>query len=953
MKLIVVESPAKARTIEKFLGPGYKVAASYGHIRDLPSSASEIPAKFRKEPWARLGVDTENQFRPIYVVSKDSQKHVAALKKLIAKADELLLATDEDREGEAISWHLLEVLKPKIPVRRITFHEITKSAIADALANPREVNNQLVRAQESRRILDRLYGYSLSPVLWKKVRTKLSAGRVQSVAVRLIVEREEARQAFQMATYWDVEATLCSGDLEFKARLFSRNGLKLATGKDFDPNTGQLKDPVKVLSLDETTAQRIAEAAKTSRWLVKLVERQQTKQRPAPPFITSTLQQAASARLGMSPRKTMLVAQHLYEGIDLGGGAREGLITYMRTDSLTLSEKALAETAQLITDQFGPDYTTGPRRYKTKAKSAQEAHEAIRPTDVNRTPESVMHHLNKEELSLYRLVWQRAVASQMADALLDKTTVEFLVEVDGVAHIFRANGSVVRFPGYLRVYGDTQKDTLLPDLKEGQVCPPAAAESPAPSPATTWVRGTESRRHETIPPARYTEATLIKKLEEEGIGRPSTYAPVISTIQARNYVLKKGGALLPSYIGMAVVHILRSHFRKYVDLKFTAKMEEDLDAIAAGDIDHITFLSSFYQGNGDTGQGLLERIEQQLPAIEFPAIPIGQDPETQEAITVRIGRNYVYVQVGEGGTSRTATLPVDLLIDELTPAKAVELVSARAKSLEPLGQDPQSGKNVYALVGPYGPYVQLGEPEGKKKPKRISLPKGTDPRNVSLEEALRFLALPRNLGTDPETDKPVTAGLGRFGPFVERDRVFARLDSLDRVFTIGLDEALELIRNKNRKTVIKDLGAHPETGQPLQVLKGRYGPYLTDGQVNVKLAHLEDPAEVSLQEAFELLQASHAKNQATGQGTVRRQKVQRSPKMKKRIAGTMTRKTARKSPEKSAPKSLKASGEKPGSTSEKTGARQTKARTRKKTGKKIGKKTGKKISKKTSKKTGE
>ena len=651
----------------------------------------------------------------------------------------------------------------------------------------------------------------------------------------------------------------------------------------------------------------------------------------------------------MSPRKAMLIAQRLYEGVDLGGGAREGLITYMRTDSLTLSEKALDETAKLITEQFGPAYTTGPRRYKTKAKSAQEAHEAIRPTDINRTPESVMHHLSKDELSLYRLIWKRAVASQMADALLDKTTVEFLVDIDGKAHIFRANGSVVRFPGYLRVYGDTQKDTRLPDLEEGQVCPPGAAEALPPPPPTTWVCGTEPHRHETTPPARYTEATLIKKLEEEGIGRPSTYAPVISTIQARNYVLKKGGALLPSYIGMAVVQILRSHFRKYVDLKFTAKMEEDLDAIAAGDIDHVTFLSSFYQGNGDTAQGLLERIEQQLPAIEFPAIPIGRDPETHETITVRIGRNYVYCQVGEGGNSRTATLPVDLLIDELTPAKALELVSARAKSREPLGQDPQTGKNVYALVGPYGPYVQLGEPEGKKKPKRTSLPKGTNPADVTLEAALRFLALPRHLGTDPDTDKPVTAGLGRFGPYVERDRVFAKLDSLERVFTISLEEALELIRNKNRKTVIKDLGTHPQTGQSLQVLKGRYGPYLTDGQVNVKLVHMEDPADLTLPEAVQLLQAGYAKKQDAELGAGKRKRVQ---KAKKRAAGKIIRKTSRPSSRKSAKKSLKSTAETLGSKTDNELTQKKMPKTIKQIKEKSGKKTGKKTTKKTKKKTG-
>ena len=907
MKLIVVESPAKARTIEKFLGRGYQVAASYGHIRDLPSSAKEIPAKYRQEKWASLGVDTENEFQPIYVVAADSKKHVTALKKLVAKADELLLATDEDREGEAISWHLLQVLAPKIPVRRITFHEITKEAIEQALANPREVDQQLVRAQESRRILDRLYGYSLSPVLWKKVRTKLSAGRVQSVAVRLIVEREEERQAFHVAAYWDVEATLKGDELEFSAKLYRRGQQRLATGKDFAADTGLLKDPQKVLCLDEEIATNIARAAARQPWQVVGLDCKQTRQRPSPPFITSTLQQAASAKLGLSPKKTMLLAQRLYEGVDLGGGERAGLITYMRTDSLTLSRKALAEAEKVIANTFGGEFTDGPRFYKTKVKSAQEAHEAIRPTLLSRTPEAVAPHLEKDALALYRLIWNRTIASQMTDARLDKTTVDFQVEIDGLEHLFRANGSVVRFPGFLRVYGDVQKDTILPELHTGQTCHPHATLAPSPDPAGVLIMGAEPRRHETTPPPRYTEASLIKRLEEEGIGRPSTYAPIISTIQARSYVIKKGNALLPSYVGMAVVHLLRRHFQRYVDLQFTAKMEEDLDSIADGKIDHITFLSNFYRGKDNGGKGLLEHIDQELPDIEFPAIPLGVDPESGDPITVRIGRNYVYVQVGEKDKNRTATLPVDLLIDELTSEKALDLVAVRAKSREPIGQDPVTGKNVYALLGPYGPYVQLGEPEGKKKPKRISLPKGTRPEDIELDEALRFLALPRVLGDDPDTGASVTAGLGRFGPYVHRDGVYAKLDSLAQMFSIELSEALERIRNKNRKTVIRELGDHPQSGRPLQILQGRYGPYLTDGEVNAKLPRQENYDDLDLAAAVDLLAESQAKQATARKKPGGKAAKKRAAKGVKKARKKTSQRSAKKSPRKKAKKAVKKS----------------------------------------------
>ncbi len=887
MKLIIVESPAKARTITRFLDDSYTVTSSYGHIRDLPGSAKEIPAKYKKEPWSRFGVNMDDDYAPIYVVSSDSKKQVAELKKLMKSADEILLATDEDREGEAISWHLLEVLQPKVPVSRISFHEITKDAINEALNSPREVDMQLVRAQEGRRILDRLYGYSLSPVLWKKVRTKLSAGRVQSVAVRLVVEKEEERQAFHVAKYCDIEAALKSDDLEFTARLTEVGGVKIAGSKDFDPDTGELKNPAKRVHLGEEASANYAAASQTNvPWLVSDVTNKESTQRPSPPFTTSTLQQAANGRLKMTPQRVMRIAQRLYEGI---GDFREGLITYMRTDSLTLSEKALAETEAMIRETYGANYTDGPRRYKTKSKGAQEAHEAIRPTDVNRTPDAIAGRLDSEELAVYRLIWNRTVASQMANAKLDKTAVDITATVSGAGVegeqklTYRANGSIVRFPGFLKVYGDKGKDTLLPDLTEGLLIGGAAGTA---TPQVD-IESVTSVPHETQPPARYTEASLIKKLEEEGIGRPSTFAAVVGTIQSREYVIKKGGALLPSYVGIAVTHLMREHFNKYVDLAFTARMEEGLDRIASGDQDWVAFLDEFYRG-GDGGQGLEQDIASELDKIEFPRIKVGNDPKSGRPVVLRIGRAYVSVHV-EGEEDRRATLPVDLLVDELTPEKAVDLIIQKDKSKEPIGKHPETDQNIYALTGPFGPYLQLGEQEGDKKPKRISLGKKTDPTKIDMPYALKLLSLPRLIGEDPETGKSVSAGLGRFGPYVERARVFASVETVDTLFTITLDEALERIRNKNKKTVLKDLGTHPDTGEPLAVYKGRYGPYVTSGKVNATIGRDRDPEDVTVEDALALLKTA-AERAKTKKKTTKKKTTKKKTAKKK----TAKKKTAKK-----------------------------------------------------------
>ena len=858
MKLVIVESPAKAKTIGRFLGKEYRVVASYGHIRDLPSSADEVPKRIKDKPWARLAVDIENQFTPHYVVSKDSRKRVAELKETLKGAEEVVLATDEDREGESISWHLLETLKPKVPIRRIAFHEITKSAIDEAIQNPREVNQQLVRAQESRRILDRLFGYSLSPVLWRKVGSRLSAGRVQSVAVRLVVEREEARRDFRKSEYWDIEATLEADGKQFTAALVELGGKRIAEGKDFDAATGDLKGN-NVAWLREADARALAEAVRARLpWRVTRVEQKEARQRPAPPFITSTLQQAASSALGFSPSRTMTIAQQLYEGVDLGGGEREGLITYMRTDSVILSEKALAEAGHVIRDLFGGNYYGGPRRYTTKSKMAQEAHEAIRPTHLGRRPEEVAHFLNPEQLKLYRLIWNRTMASQMRDAELLKTTVDFEAAVADGPAVLRANGAVVTFPGFLRLSDSNGRDTELPAIKEGELVGPEERiklvdELPV--------------RHETQPPSRYTEASLIRRLEEEGIGRPSTYAPTISTIQQRGYVVKlpKGGALAPTFLGVAVTQLLRQHFSEYVDLGFTARMEDVLDDIAEGHQDWVDFLSGFYHGTGVFGHGLDPQIKRELPRIEFPAIPIGADPETGQPICVRLGKNVPYVQRGDGGDGNTATVPDGLLYEELTPERARELIENKAKGSDVLGEDPKTGLKVHVLQGPYGPYVQLGEGgSGKNKPKRVGLPKDMPLDTVTLDVALQYLALPRELGVHPEKNEPVLANLGRFGPYVQCGKDFRSLKDGESVHTITLDQAVALlnmprVRRQAGKTLLKTLGTHPQTSATIELFQGRYGPYVTDGQQNATVPKGTPLDALTLEQAMELLATPKAK----------------------------------------------------------------------------------------------
>ncbi len=846
MKLVIVESPAKAKTIERFLGPGYKVAASNGHIRDLPRNAKNGP---------KMAVDVDNGYKPIYVVPEENKQQVRRLRQLLKGADEVVLATDEDREGEAIGWHLLEILKPKVPVRRIGFNEITKSAVARALENPREVNRQLVHAQEARRILDRLFGFELSPVLWKKVHGGLSAGRVQSVALRLVVEREEERKRFQVAEFWSARAELTDGDLEFGASLIRIGERPVAVSKDFDPNTGRLREGSDAIALGKDRAGEVASSALThTPWRVARVVRQSKRRRPPPPFTTSTLQQAASSHLRMSPKATMRVAQDLYQGVDLGGGEREGLITYMRTDSVALSSKALGDARDHILEVWGERYHDGPRRYKSKSKRAQEAHEAIRPSEISRTPDSLTGVLGRDQLRLYRLIWNRTVASQMTDAQVEQTSADIVATAGSEHYTFRARGSVLRFPGFLKLYRDASKDQHLPALKEGDQV--YLAEGGAEG--GVRLLAVNPQREETKPPGRFSEAALIKKLEEAGIGRPSTYSPTISRIQEKGYVRKRRGALVPSYVGVAVIRLLRNHFDRYIDVGFTARMEDSLDVIAAGDMESSQFLEAFYRGTGDNA-GLEQETERALPSIEKATIPIGEHPDTGQEIVVRFGRFGAYLSCGEGAEGSTATVPDDVMADELTPQRAAEILKAQSVRDRHLGVDPANGEPIYVRTGPYGPYVQRGEitkgrpKKGEQGPKRMGLPKEINPAEVTHAAALKFLELPRPLGEDPTNGEPVTASVNNIGAFVKRSREYRNLASWDEVFTVTLERALALLNAKAKGLVLKDLGKHPESGQEIVVVKGRYGPYVTDGKVNRTLPKGKDPADVTIDDAVQLL----------------------------------------------------------------------------------------------------
>jgi DNA topoisomerase-1 len=870
--LVIVESPAKARTLERFLGQKYAVMASVGHIRDLPQSAKEIPAEIKDKPWARFGVDLAGDFKPYYVVPADKKPNVAKLKAALKDASEVLLATDPDREGESISWHLSEVLKPKVPVRRIEFHEITEEAVRDAIDHARDINQSLVRAQESRRIVDRLYGYSISPVLWKKVQTGLSAGRVQSVAVRLIVEREEARRAFRTSVYWDLEARLTGEGKEFPATLVRLGDARVATGKDFDSATGLLKTRG-VRHLDEAAARALAGTLERQLpWTVTSVEARPGVERPAPPFTTSTLTQEASRKLGYSTGRTMQIAQRLFQGVEIGNGEIEGLITYHRTDSTTLSDKALTESARVIHDMFGAEYHDGPRRYQTKVKNAQEAHEAIRPTDFRQTPQKLASLLEPDELRLYDLIWKRTMASQMKDARVLKTTVEITAADPAEPALFTASGKAIEFAGFRRAYVEGSDDpqaeledqeTILPACRVGdrvyaQGVMPAGREGLA-------YLGLEAKKHETLPPARFTEAALIKELEAAGIGRPSTYASIIQTIQNRGYVFRQGKALVPSFTAFAVTDLLRNHFSDYVDLGFTAEMEEVLDAISNGEREWLDFVRTFYRGDGGKHEGLETSIDRH-PDIEYPTIDVGSDPDSGDAIRVRIGRFGPFLQRGEGGEGNTASLPEDLPPADLTVEKAVQLLNAKAQGPRKLGDDEATGLPVYVMNGRYGPYVQLGDVSDDRKapkPKRASLFASMTEASVTLDEARRLLTLPRELGQHPADGGVVIASPGRFGPYVKHGSEFRSLESEDQLFSVTLEEALTLLAEPKKsrrrpsaaKSVLREVGKHPKSGAAINLLAGRYGPYVTDGTTNASVPKGTAPEQVTVEQAVELLAA--------------------------------------------------------------------------------------------------
>ena len=869
-RLVIVESPAKARTIARFLGQGFTVDSSIGHIRDLPDSAAQIPANLKKEPWARLGVNVENDFEPLYVVPADKKKKVAELKKILADADELLLATDEDREGEAIAWHLVQLLKPKVPFHRLVFHEITREAIRESLSHPRPIDERLVSAQETRRILDRLYGYEISPLLWKKIRPRLSAGRVQSVAIRILVERERARMRFVESVYWDLEGIWKTQEgKEFPARLVTLGGKRLATGKDFNPDTGEFTNGGVVL-LDGKRATSLAETLGKSSWTVTATETKDFTQSPPPPFTTSTLQQEGLRKLRFSARRTMQVAQRLYEN---------GHITYMRTDSTTLSDQAMKASRHQVGQLYGDNYLSDqPRQYQTRVKNAQEAHEAIRPAGEHfQTPSDLQRELEPDAMRLYELIWMRTLASQMAVARGRRMT----VSLESGEAVVQATGKVIDFPGFLRVYVEgsdnpeaelAEKDVLLPSMKEGD---------------RVSCKTLEAKEHRTQPPARFTEASLVKELETRGIGRPSTYASILDTIERREYTFKRGTALVPSFVEFAVVNLLERFFTELVDMNFTARMEDDLDAISRGEAESLPYLKGFYFGNGQKGlRPQLDENSEIIDPRDICTIPLGKDARGQD-VAIRIGRYGPYLMRGDD----TAPVPDGTAPDELNLAKAVELLSTSSGPRE-LGQDPETGETVTVRDGRFGPYVQLGEAEGKKKPKTQSLLPGMTPQSMDLETALRLLSLPRVVGTD-DNGVEITAANGRFGPYLRRGEDTRSLSNPEELFTIARDEALAILakpkeRRRRGSEPLKVLGEAPALGgAQVKLMDGRFGPYVTDGTTNASVPRGADPMAVTLAEAVTLIEERKAR------GPVTRPKRATARKKKAATAGTV-RKTARK-----------------------------------------------------------
>lgn len=908
-RLVIVESPAKAKTIKGYLGPGYVVEASVGHIRDLPNGAAEVPEEYTGEV-RRLGVDVEHDFQPVYVVNADKKAQVKKLKDLLRDSDELFLATDEDREGEAIAWHLLEVLKPKVPVHRMVFHEITKDAIRSAVANPRELNQRMVDAQETRRILDRLYGYEVSPVLWKKVMPRLSAGRVQSVATRLVVERERERIAFRSAEYWDLTGTFGTGrrgdasdPSSLVARLTAVDGKRVAQGRDFD-SLGQIKG-ANTLHLDETNARALAAALENTAFSVRSVESKPYRRSPYAPFRTTTLQQEASRKLGFGAKATMQVAQKLYEN---------GFITYMRTDSTTLSDTAITAARTQVTQLYGADYLPAqPRTYAGKVKNAQEAHEAIRPSgDRFRTPAET--GLTGDQFKLYELIWKRTVASQMKDAVGNSVTVKIAgTSADGRDAEFSASGKTITFHGFLKAYVEGADDPNA-ELDDRERRLPQVGEGDPLSAEEITVDG-----HSTKPPARYTEASLVKELEEREIGRPSTYASIIGTILDRGYVFKKGTALVPSFLSFAVVNLLEKHFGRLVDYDFTAKMEDDLDRIARGEARAVPWLRRFYFGEGEaTGAaeagngdgdhlGGLKELVTDLGAIdarEVSSFPVGGD------IVLRVGRYGPYVERGEKDAEnhQRADVPEDLAPDELSVELAEELLAKPSGDFE-LGADPESGHQIIARDGRYGPYVTEVLPEGTPKtgknavkPRTASLFKSMSLDTVTLQDALKLMSLPRVVGKDAEGVE-ITAQNGRYGPYLKKGTDSRSLQTEDQLFTITLEEALEIYSQPKQrgraaaKPPLKELGEDPVSAKPVVVKDGRFGPYVTDGETNATLRSGDSVEDITPERGFELLAEKRAKAPAkktAKKAAAKKTTVKKAPAKKAAAKKTTTSKTAAK-----------------------------------------------------------
>ncbi|MDF0553763.1 type I DNA topoisomerase [Kamptonema sp. UHCC 0994] len=882
--LVIVESPTKARTIRNFLPSTYRVEASMGHVRDLPSSAEEIPEAVKGEKWAQLGVNVEADFEPLYVIPKDKKKIVKELKDALKEADELILATDEDREGESISWHLLQVLQPKVPIKRMVFHEITREAIRSALTHCRSIDEHVVRAQETRRILDRLVGYTVSPLLWKKIARGLSAGRVQSVAVRLLVRRERDRRAFRQGSYWDLKATLTPPNAkkgqkgsEFDAKLVTVRNVKVATGSDFDESTGRIAAGRNVLLLNEEEANALRDRLLDKPWNVANIEERPVTRKPSPPFTTSTLQQEANRKLRLGARETMRVAQGLYE---------RGFITYMRTDSVHLSEQAIEAARSCVQALYGNEYLSPqPRKYTTKSKGAQEAHEAIRPAGSTfRTPQET--GLEGQDFRVYDLIWKRTVASQMADSRQTHITVQLQVEDAG----FRSSGKRIDFPGFLRAYveGSDDPDAALEDQEV--ILPPLKVGD---RPNCTEL---EAIGHETQPPARFTEASLVKTLESEGVGRPSTYASIIGTIIDRGYAKLVANALIPTFTAFAVTALLEKHFPDLVDTSFTSKMEATLDEIATGEAQWLPYLRKFYLG--ETGlQTLVKSGDTEIDAKLARTVELENLPAK-----VCIGKFGPYIEAESPEGMVTASIPPDLTPADLDPAQIELILRQKTEGPEKLGMHPELGEPIYILVGNYGPYVQLGlSTEENKKPKRTSLPKGVAKESVTVEMAVGLLSLPRNLGLHPETGAKIQASLGMYGPYVVSDRgkegkEYRSLKAGDDVITITFERALELLaqpkaaRGKSSKTVepLRVLGNHPADDEPINVYDGRYGPYVKHGKINASLPKDEAVENFTLEKALDLLAAKESSGTKSTSKSKKSTKTTTAAKSSKSSTATKT-----------------------------------------------------------------